>query len=361
MKRGARPPLRIARGLSLVELMVAMTIGLIVMAAVSTIFVDTKKNYVVQDALARLQENARFAMEMVVRDLRMAGYYGCADDVSAITNTVIGAGTGAAYDISNPLQGSESKSNWYPLAATPVAAPSAMRAGTDAIAIRYLDRTTSVQIDAPFMPNTSAALQTAAGNGLKDGDIVFITDCSGGAIFQITGPGDPSGGTIVHNTGASTPGNSTKDLGKIFEGDSRITKYYYAMYYIAPGASGEFSLFRQTVGTAGVVPEELMEGIEDLQVLYGEDTVNGDRVPDVYRKADAVVNWSNVVTVRIGLLARTLANSDRTSKDYGGFQDTTDGYDVDGDGNKETNYTAALNDMYQRRVFRATVTLRNTQ
>jgi type IV pilus assembly protein PilW len=359
MKRTAQLPLKIPHGLSLVELMVAMTIALLVMAAVSTIFVDTKRNYVVQDALARLQENARFATDMIVRDVRMAGYFGCADDVSAIENTLNGAAAGAAYDVSSPLQGSESKSTWYPAAATPVAAPAAMRGGTDAIAVRYLDRATSAQVTGPFMPNTSAALHTAAGNGLQDGDIVFITDCSGGAIFQITGPDDPNNGTIVHNTGGTQPGNSTKDLGKIFEGDASIARYYYAMYYVAAGASGEFSLFRQTVGTAGVVNEELMEGIEDLQVLYGEDTANGDRIPDVYRKADAVTNWGNVVTIRIGLLARTLANSDRSGNDYGGFRDTADGYDVDGDGNKEVNYTAALNDMYQRRVFRATVTLRN--
>jgi len=357
-RRNPRLPINIPRGLSLIELMVAMTISLIVMAAVSAIFVDTKRNYVVQDAMARLQENARFAMDLIVRDVRMAGYYGCADDVTSVTNTVAGATDGGAYDIRNPIQGSESKGNWYPLAATPVAAPATMRTGTDAIAVRFLDRGTSAAVTSPFMPNTSAALHTASGNGLKEGDIVFVTDCSAGAIFQITGPNDPNGGTIVHNTGATTPGNTTKDLGKIFEDDARIAKYYYALYYIAPSASG-YSLFRETVGTAGTVPEELMAGIEDMQILYGEDTANSDRVPDVYRKADAVVNWSNVVTVRIGLLARTLANSERSSKDYGGFKDTTDGYDVDGDGAKETNYAAALNDMYERRVFRATIALRN--
>lgn len=360
MNRSAKLVQRASRGFSLVELMVAMTIGLIIMAAVSTIFVDTKKNYVVQDALARLQENGRFAMDAIVRDVRMAGYYGCSDDVSSIKNTLNGAAAGDAYDISNPLQGSEGKSPWYPVTAS-ATPPNDMRAGSDAIAVRYLDRSTSIQITSPYMPNTSAALHIASGNGLKQGDVVFVTSCSGGAMFQITGPNDPNDGTVVHNTGSGTPGNSTKDLGTIFEGKSNIAKYYYAMYYIAPGLSGEYSLFRQTMTTTGVLTDELIEGVEDLEILYGEDTANSDRVPDVYRKASAVTNWGNVVTVRIGLLARTLANSDKSTKDYGAFQDTTDGYDVDGDGVKETNYALAKNDQYQRRIFRATVTLRNKQ
>ena len=339
--------------------MVALTIGLLILAGASTLFINSKKNYVVQDSLARMQENARFAMQRLIQDVRMAGYYGCADDVSSVTNTLKNASTTSAYDAAASLQGSEGKSKWYP--GGTVDPPANMRAGTDAVAIRYLDTTTETAITAPFMPNTSAALHTTAGNGLKKGDVVVLSDCSGAAVFQITGPDDPNGGTIVHNTGEQVPGNETKDLGKIFEDDAQIGKYYYAMYYIAPGASGEFALFRQTVTPTGLRDDELVEGIEDMQVLYGEDTASGDRIPDLYRKADAVANWNNVVAIRIGLLARTLASSGRSGKDYGAFKDTTDGYDVDGDGAKETNYASAPNDMYQRRVFRSDVTLRNLQ
>lgn len=357
MKRAKVP----TAGFSLVELMVAMVIGLIVLGAATSLFVDSKKNYVVQDSLARLQENARFAMQKMVRDLRMAGYYGCADDITAITNTLNQSAAGGSYDTSDPIQGSESKSNWYPTASPAVAPPTTMRTGTDAFTVRYLDPGISTTIDSPFMPNTSAALHTPGGSGLAVGDIVFIHDCSAGAIFQITGPSDPNGGTIVHNTGGSTPGNSTKDLGKIFEGDAKISKYYYAMYYIAPSTTAGWSLYRQTVNSAGAQTEELAAGIEDLELLYGEDTTNGDKVPDVYRKASAVGNWDNVVSVRVGLLARTLANTDSGNTTHGAFLDTTTGYDVDGDGANETNFSAAQNDKYERRIFRNTVTLRNRQ
>jgi prepilin-type N-terminal cleavage/methylation domain-containing protein len=64
-------------GFTLVELMVAVTIGLIILAAVSQIFVTSRLSYKLEENLARVQENGRFAMEFLSRDLRMAGYAGC--------------------------------------------------------------------------------------------------------------------------------------------------------------------------------------------------------------------------------------------------------------------------------------------
>src|SRR5436190_22011265 len=91
------------RGLSLVELMVAITIGLIIMAAVSAVFVNSRANYTTQESLARLQENARIAINTVARDLRMAGYYGCADTQTAITSALVTT-AGVAYNYSAPIE-----------------------------------------------------------------------------------------------------------------------------------------------------------------------------------------------------------------------------------------------------------------
>lgn len=96
---------------------------------------------------------------------------------------------------------------------------------------------------------------------------------------------------------------------------------------------------------------ELVEGIENLQILYGEDTnAPPDGVPNIYRKANAVTDWSKVTSVRIGILARTIDDKN-TDLDTGT-------YDVDGDG---TNELTAPGDRYRRRVFQATVQLRNMQ
>jgi type IV pilus assembly protein PilW len=357
-------------GFSIVELMVAMTIGLIILLATTTIFVQSKQSHTTQDSLARLQENSRFAMQFLMRDLRMAGYYGCADDVTSVVNTLDLTTSGGEFDASNPVQGSENKSNWYPLvpAGTGTAPPTKMHPGTDAITIRYADTDNAIDIVPPFMPNTSAALKLGASNGLSTGEIIMVTDCSSTSVFQITGPDEPNCTTppctINHNTGASVPGNVTKNLGKIYEGDAQIVKFYYAGYYIAPGASNQPALFRDTLvvdpatNTSKIQAQELVEGIENMQIVYGED-MSGDRIPDRYVKADTVANWRNVMAVRIGILARSLAQTESGGKEYGPDVDTGS-YDVDGDGTNDFTVPAP-GDRYQRRVFRTTVLMRNLQ
>jgi len=76
------------RGFSLVELMVALTLGLIILSAVSMLFVSSKKTYTSQDRQARLQENSRFAMHFIIKDLRLTGYYGCVDEINPDTVNV---------------------------------------------------------------------------------------------------------------------------------------------------------------------------------------------------------------------------------------------------------------------------------
>jgi type IV pilus assembly protein PilW len=101
-----------------------------------------------------------------------------------------------------------------------------------------------------------------------------------------------------------------------------------------------------------------VEGIENMQIVYGED-MSGDRIPDRYVKADTVANWRNVMAVRIGILARSLAQTESGGKEYGPDVDTGS-YDVDGDGTNDFTVPAP-GDRYQRRVFRTTVLMRNLQ
>lgn len=83
------------RGLTLVELMVSMAIGLILTVAIAQIFLGTRFTYATQDENARMQETARFALQLVERELRMAGYlkngstgsYAGAPAIAALDNT----------------------------------------------------------------------------------------------------------------------------------------------------------------------------------------------------------------------------------------------------------------------------------
>ncbi len=355
-------------GFSLVELMVAMTIGLFILVAISTVLVNSKKNYTTQDSLARLQENGRFAIQFLTHDIRMAGYFGCNHSMDNITSHLNGGGFSFQFNI--PIEGFEAGGNaWLPSNTTPLGLTPAPWANTDAIAIRLLDTNNPISLTSD-MPQTSADMKVTNGSGLQTGDVVMITDCNSADLFQITNCCGSNIGfdNVVHNSGAGTPGNATKDMSKKYATGAKILKFNTLVYYIGASIADATrpALYRQLLVTSGggssPQSQELIEGIENLQILYGKDTTNSDRVADIFLKANdgalaATADWNNVVAVRIGLLASTLANSSvaqGNDKQFGTDVDTKT-YPVNG-------YTvAAANDRRQRRVFTTTIIPRNLQ
>jgi type IV pilus assembly protein PilW len=379
-----------ARGFSLVELMVAVVIGLLVLAAVSTVMVNSKKNYTVQDSLARLQENARVAVDFVTRDLRTVGYYGCSNDHAEVNNLVKIDGANSLYDVSYRIEAVENGSaTWYPTAIKNADLNlTGIVPGTDALTLRFKEGA-GVPIIAPYMTDPTAALTIDPGSNLSKGDIVMVADCASADVFQITSDAPNTSGTLEHKTGVGSPGNVTAEFGKnkdkMYEDKSFIAKLTAVRYFVgarctttgAKCATGEnngaictkadsckcdhehrCSLFRQKGGTI----EELVEGIESMQILYGKDTDDPvDRVPNVYVSGDNVgdaAQWLRVVSVRIGLLAYTQA-SETESGEYGGVTDSGP-YDVNG-----TELSVAIGNLeakrVKRRVFTTTVALRNHQ
>jgi type IV pilus assembly protein PilW len=372
--------LKSSRGFSLVEMMVAIVIGLILLAGVSSVMVSTKRTYNTQDSLGRLQENARIAMVILERSLRNAGYIGCNINPSNITSVIDSSSDPYSFNLTNLLEGSESGGNWYPSGATLASTlkdgsgnPITPRAGTDLLYIRGAESDGTLQLQEK-MNKQSASLKVNQPSGIADGEILILSDCSSTDIFQATGV-NTSGGfdNILHNTGSTVPGNVMLEggakLSKNYGTDAKLMSFQSTIYYIGTGKSGEPALFRRRISTTGTfTTEELVEGIENLQVLYGEDT-NSDRVADVYRKADAVVNWGNVVTVRFGIIARALANLNADRRTANRNFDVKP-LDIDGDGiadftGAETTSTTSdtgvtIKDrLYDRRMFRTTVLLRN--
>jgi type IV pilus assembly protein PilW len=352
MKTHCRTPYT-NKGFTLVELMVAMVIGLLILVAVSTIMINSNKNYNTTDSTARLQENARFAIQFITSDLRRAGYFGCSDDMSVVNSTLNGGGVGAFA--LNALEGAEDIGTgaWEP---SGVAAPSTSAttapavAGTDGFAIRYLDLDNAVSIQQQ-MPNESAVLFVNAGHGLKTNDIIAVTDCDTADVMQLTdvnASGSSGKDNLVHNAGAgSTPGNSTQKLSKSYSTTATILKMNAAQYYIGRSASGTTnSLYRITLNGT----EELVEGVDNMQILYGIVTT-ADRVPSTYVDANNVgSNWGNVISVRVGLLLSTIANT--TDGQFSTDKDTKI-HNVNGEN------IGPIGDSRTRQVFDSTIMLRN--
>src|SRR3989344_1059020 len=373
------------KGFSLVELMVAVTIGLIILVSVSAIFITSKKSYSVQDRLARLQENARFAMQYIMKDVRMAGYYGCLTDfdTSTVTSSLNDVPGVSSFVMTLPIEGLKAgTSTWYPslttampTGTTTVASKESACPGTvgsrctntDAIAVLIANpsETANPSLASPYdypnglditaeMADETSPVTVAASPLIKVNDIITVSDCSNADVFQVTGITSSGGNSVLEHAVSApppgTPGNSTGTLGHQYRpSGGKLIKFTYRRYYIGTGSSGLPALIR--VGTEG--QQEIVEGIENMQILYGVDTNDPpDGIPNVFLKPDdpTITDWKRVVSVRVGILAMTV-NDKAESTDT----DST-AYDVDGD--SVTDFTAP-GDRNKRRVFLSTVMLRN--
>lgn len=355
-------------GFTLVELMVAMTIGLIILAAVATIFATSRSTYVLEEGLSRVQEAGRFGAEFIATDLRMAGYIGCANantttvqnnlnsPTSFGTNDVMGQYVyGYAYTGNGT---GNALTDWTPaLPGSPYFSNGDVMANTDVVVVRRASET-GVTLGSA-MPNTSADLNIASNpGGLAQFDIVMISDCANADIFQITGPASLAGGTtnMTHNAGVGSPGNATKPFSKSYGPDAQVMKLITRVYYIGKrtgaAASDPPSLFRKEMTAATSPPvstQELVEGVEKMKVVYGVDTdLAPDNTPNIYKTANNVAanEWSKVISVRLGLLVRTTSKVDQTAD--------TKPYTLVGQA-----IGAPFNDNFRRQVYTSTVQLRN--
>lgn len=307
-------------GFTLVELMVAMTIGLLLLGGVIAILTATHQTYRVNEALARMQENARYAFQLLSRDIRMVGYFGCAGNGIPTVNTLNNA-TDFFWRLGQALEGFEATSMtaWTPALPDSGAIPSPL-GGRDIIVVRGIDgKETKVLSHPGGNPPGSADLKVTVGSGLKENHIVLVTDCQAAAIFQITNFNTSSGqDNIVHNTGGTnTPGNATKELGKEFTGGELI-KIATRSYFIR--MIDDWPALYHKIGTNDA--EELVRGVENLQIEYGED-LDGNWTADIYRSADAVADWGKVVSVRVSLLMQSIENNIASQPQSYTFNGTT--------------------------------------
>lgn len=346
------------QGLTLMELMIAMLIGVLLLLGITSMFMSNKRVYKEQEYMSRLQENARFALDILLYDIRMAGYTGCSEDITSVSNHLNGTtDPKALLSFSNAVEGSESKGHWLPSDSTeivsdtdPVHTTSAskMVAGTDGISIRYLDPS-GIQI-AEEMPQPSAELKVTKLGNLKEGDMIAVSDCNSADIMQLTQTQLTAGiGHLQHNTGDvdPPPGNATQALQKRYSTDAEIVSFISRRYYIGNGSGKGPSLYRMDNGGT---PLELIEGVEQMQILYGLDT-DGNKIADTYVNAANVGagNWGNIVSVRLALLFRTSDSNNQIDKDTGS-------YSLLGAGGTTVS---APNDYYRRRVFTTTIQIRN--
>lgn len=293
----------------MVELMVGLTIGLIVVSYVIVIFVNNKNVATVQNSMSRLQENSRFLQDLLTRDIRNAGARGCNGYVNPLQNNLVGgSGTYASnWGVSVEGYNHASGTTWSP-ALPSVLGALAPTVGTDVITVR---RPVAIQngLDGP-MTTATADVNVGAGSGIAGGSIVIVADCIKATAFQVTNStaSVASSGLLQHAAVSGSPGNATQPLARAFDVDADVYVMGATTYYVAPSVrkAGLKALWAYSwPNTTGVTqPQELVAGVEDLEILYGVDTASSNAATD-YRRADAVSDWTKVISVRASLLVAT--------------------------------------------------------
>lgn len=331
-------------GFSIVELMVALLMGLVLVVGVTQVFLASQTSYRLQDDVSRMQESGRYGFFYLTRELRMAGYLGCSRNAPLI-NILNSPATGQGdflFDFDRGgVEGFRGTGNGFaPLLPADLQGLGAATA-SDVLLVRRVDSGTA-RLAPPYIQELSGG--NAAGvflqpdHGIETGDILLISDCTASTVFQTAGnPG--SSNRAVINQGAGSPGNSTKSLGATYGEGSEISRVSSTVFYIAPGSAGP-SLFRAVNGAANA--EELVENVERMRVRYGVDTT-GNGVANNYELADDVTDWARVVSARVSLLVRG-------SRD--GLTENNQNYVFDG-------VAITADDGRLRHVITSTVALRN--
>ena len=298
-------------GIGLVELLIAMTLGLLIIGGVIGVFLSTKQSYRSNEGLSRMQETIRVAFELMARDLREAGGSLCGKGLP-VANVLNGAHTAppAWYaDMSRSLWGYEGDQAF---AGSAFGTAAARRiAGTDAIqAISGVGGRglTVVQHNPPsaqFKVNT-------VNHGIDDDDVIVVCDYRQIAILQVTNAQPGTNVNLVHNTGTGSIGNCSKGLGfptvcttngtpYAFDEHARISKLSARAWYVGANgraATGGRSLYRVNLNES---PQEVIDGVIDLQLQYLEAGASD------YVDASAVADWEQVEAVRAQVTVESTA------------------------------------------------------
>jgi type IV pilus assembly protein PilW len=358
--------MRRPRGFSLVELMVAITLGLIVLGALLGLFAGTRNANRSTTGISNLTDSGRFALGFISASARSAGFYAC--NSAARQATILNAGaTPLPYSFANPLGGFEAATtgpgNALVLPARPALADgnsADWTGGLDAALVGRPVKSSDVLVVRSSLPRTGATpalpvyvtaivdgantFQVNAAGTLASGQLAVISDCVKSVTFEITAF---DGINVFHNAGGPAPGNSQLALPVSFSPGAQVMPITTTVYYIGVGADGDGALFGMDLnGTGAFTARELVPDVENMQVLYGLD-ITGNQTSYQYLTADQIVNWTLVASVRVAVLAASPAGAVPAPT-------AAPVYSLLG-----TSVTAPT-DTRSRQVFDTTITIRNS-
>jgi type IV pilus assembly protein PilW len=372
-----------SRGLSLIELLISMVLGLTLATGVVQIYVGSNTTERDREARQRIQENGRFALNFLSQQVRMAGYLGCLGLEGVSVNNTLNAAP-ATFQPQFGIQGWEATGttagtintsvNDVALVATNTAEWTNGEAGHVIPTFNAVPNSDIVRIwgaaGSPGIVSSvtsglgvvTPSFQAENGVGIAVNDFLLISDCEQADFVQACAV-RPVGGGATSNVVLSTvcsPGNvANSRISSQASGanPAEVVRLQGTIFYV--GKRGDLatngpSLFRRELSATGSADaaEELIEGVESMQILYG---INVDldirNTVDAYVPANLVTEFSKVISIRISLLMQSVEDGSVPAPQAYTF----DGVIYNG-GAGNGNLPA---DNRVRRVFTSTIGLRN--
>lgn len=312
------------KGFSLIELMIAMALGLFLVGAALNVMLTNRETFRTADELARMQENARTAFEMLARDVRNGGGNPCG------TKPWSGPLPGSSL-IANALNGAANL--WWgdwdggsligyengvaPAGATPFATivpANNLVANTDAILVLSTNSAEAV-VNARQVADVTTNLRTnTANHGIFLDDVLMVCDYRSTSIFQVVvgapppppAPQPPPAPLLITPTaGGANPGNATANLGlsvppavppaRVFDNGALMAKLYASFWYVGTNGRGGNSLFRvsMTGNPANIRTDEIVDDVVGLQIQYLLRTIGPlGAISQNFANGNAVADWT---------------------------------------------------------------------
>lgn len=339
------------RGLSLIELLVALGLGAFLILGVVNVFLSNKESSQVEQSLARLQENGRIALDLITADLRDSGYIGC----NSAQGTLTVMANSAFFD---GMEGYERTAlTWNPLlparlngiSGTGVATG---RVGSDVIKIQHSRNIGSELAAVVTTASTSVAVDDNP-QCINQGEFIVIGSCSTAHLFQVTNTPDCDGTPTTFQFAAAS--NTPASMIPGYALEDELMQFFETAWYVGDtgrtraGNVPVFALYRRVNGANA---EEMVEGVEYMQIQYGQLLESGNIR---YVSAnDLGLDYTEVVSVRIAMLMQSFELI-LDAPDDAAYQLLDQSIDSAG--------TTFLHngDRTLRRVFQTTVLLRNLQ
>lgn len=363
------------RGLTLIELIIGLALSAIITVGLSQLFTASSRTYKLLEGQSLIQNAGRFSVEFISRAAQRAGYKGCFSTNEDIYKTFL-ADVPYEFNLNVGLEGYEGETAaWFPDIETIVPKTIAgvdtnvyvagtegagngidtndIVRGTDIVTFRYISAVANRL--AVAMPTSTEAVDAVPSLFEFGADhMAYIHDCEKGTIFRVTGI---SATADIQHSGIVDPDGYTNSFSRLaeygtFETDAYVSAIVTRTFFIAPGmdvndqGNRPLSLW-QKVGISA--PVEIVEGIEDLQIEYGIDT-DSDDIPNRYVDADSVLDFDDVLMIRISITTNSI-------NDVGGT--TTPTHGCMGSGGSQNCLDGLNYDGLLRRTFTQTIALRN--